>query len=354
MTNEVNLEKKKAATDDAFSHSISSTDDDGDENFLGFSSNVIPSLLCHDCGDDFSMATTSSDNTTTCELKKMLKSGMRWHCPSCLNIPHGKTQATKVDKPVPNPQTSTVSAAKPTMPVPPPPPSLQRVNLVNSNRKVKPCYYYRKGYCRHGNSGKTVVNGRVCNFLHPKKCTKFCKFGYDWLKGCNSRSCNLFHPELCSSSVEYGVCYNQRCTLQHLHETARPSSFAPVRSSNIMSHAPPDSFNQQRMQNKFIYSQRDFPPLPVENNFQGQRNAWEKPLGSCREYPLDKLFSAIKDLQIQNSSIKDQLKDIRVQHGINDHVRNVEPAVVESDQMFYRGQEQHPKNFMEKRFRIQN
>ena len=41
------------------------------------------------------------------------------------------------------------------------------------------CSFYKVGKCRHGSSGRKVINGRQCNFAHPRKCTKFCKFGRD-------------------------------------------------------------------------------------------------------------------------------------------------------------------------------
>ena len=105
--------KKKSPIDDVMcSNSFSSTDDDDGENFLGFSRGDEPSLSCYGCGVDFSLATTSTDDTTICDLKQVLKYGMRWHCPSCLNIPHGKIQSTKVDKLASKNHTSTVSAAK--------------------------------------------------------------------------------------------------------------------------------------------------------------------------------------------------------------------------------------------------
>ena len=43
--------------------------------------------------------------------------------------------------------------------------------------KLDICKYYKKGQCRHGQSGKTQWNGQTCKFYHPKKCYKFCKYG---------------------------------------------------------------------------------------------------------------------------------------------------------------------------------
>ena len=56
------------------------------------------------------------------------------------------------------------------------------------------CKYYQKGICRHGSSGKTLWNGLTCKFSHPKKCNKFCKYGYHPLMGCHDKQCKFMHP----------------------------------------------------------------------------------------------------------------------------------------------------------------
>lgn len=82
------------------------------------------------------------------------------------------------------------------------------------------CFYYKSGRCRHGKSGKTLVNGKKCNFLHPPKCIRFCKFGQDKIKGCDG-SCKFFHPILCRNSTKYKKCLNENCTFAHLQGTER-------------------------------------------------------------------------------------------------------------------------------------
>ena len=83
----------------------SSSSNDEDEDFPGFPTNgnknniqwsncqrsesifSVTALSCHECGDDFALASSSTDITTEDDLRRVLKYGMRWHCPSCLNAP---------------------------------------------------------------------------------------------------------------------------------------------------------------------------------------------------------------------------------------------------------------------------
>ena len=95
-------------------------------------------------------------------------------------------------------------------------------SISNPQQERRICNYYRRGKCRHGGGGKVSVYGEICKFFHPKKCSRFCKFGFDRVKGCN-RSCGLFHPIICQSSIDLGACYNPKCSLQHLHGTFRGS-----------------------------------------------------------------------------------------------------------------------------------
>ena len=92
---------------------------------------------------------------------------------------------------------------------------------VNNHIKVEVCKYYRRGTCRHGQSGKTLWNGGACNFRHPRKCMRFCKFGDHPVQGCTKRVCPLLHPVICSSSYNNGMCSNINCSFQHLFGTVR-------------------------------------------------------------------------------------------------------------------------------------
>lgn len=102
---------------------------------------------------------------------------------------------------------------------------------IAQNVKNPVCNYYRKGICRHGSSGKTLWNGLTCKFSHPKKCNKFCKYGYHPFMGCHDQHCKLLHPILCNNSIDEKRCLVQGCVFQHLQGTERPNQFRTNRSS---------------------------------------------------------------------------------------------------------------------------
>ena len=94
-------------------------------------------------------------------------------------------------------------------------------NIDEVAEKPKPfCPFFKKGKCWHGKSGKKLINGRECQFQHPPKCIKYCRFGWDKTQGCDG-SCGLLHPTLCKNSLRYRECFDPDCTLAHLSGTER-------------------------------------------------------------------------------------------------------------------------------------
>lgn len=84
------------------------------------------------------------------------------------------------------------------------------------------CQRYRKGVCPHGIRGDTLINGRKCNYSHPKRCQKCCHYGTDSTQGCDQgRECELMHPILCRYSLKYKQCTNRQCRYTHLRGTRR-------------------------------------------------------------------------------------------------------------------------------------
>lgn len=84
------------------------------------------------------------------------------------------------------------------------------------------CEQYRRGSCPHGISGRTLVDGQQCFYNHPKRCTRFCRFGPDSREGCNrGRDCDRMHPILCKFSLKYKLCTNLKCKFTHLKMTKR-------------------------------------------------------------------------------------------------------------------------------------
>ena len=87
------------------------------------------------------------------------------------------------------------------------------------------CQRYRRGICPHGISGLTKVEGKVCEFAHPKRCQKLCIYGPYGENGCDKgRDCEFFHPILCRYSMKYRRCVNRSCKFTHLRGTRRYKS----------------------------------------------------------------------------------------------------------------------------------
>ena len=67
-----------------------------------------------------------------------------------------------------------------------------------------------------------MIDGKRCSFTHPKRCTKYCRYGSKGKNGCKKGvECDFDHPNLCRNSVQRRVCTNQKCTYVHLAGTAR-------------------------------------------------------------------------------------------------------------------------------------
>ena len=97
-----------------------------------------------------------------------------------------------------------------------------RRHADNDTERRAPCNRYRRGVCPHGISGRTLVNGRVCQYEHLRRCQKYCQFGTDSKQGCTKgRECEEMHPILCKFSRDYRCCYNLKCRYNHLKFTRR-------------------------------------------------------------------------------------------------------------------------------------
>lgn len=222
------------------------------------------------------------------------------------------TQTPSLGKPSNiNPSTATVSVnteSAPTINKP-------DVENVNSVGNLQLCYFYKKGKCLHGKSGKKMVNGRQCQYAHPPKCLKYCRFGRDKVNGCQG-NCNYFHPTLCRNSVKFRKCFSTECTFAHLNGTerrdkgfksgindqSRPGNY-PTPNHPIHSTERFDGSNWNRNQSnarrreEFLYHNDDFPPLP-----------------SVKEDKIAELSLSIRQIQ---KSIEFIMQSVQLKDGVN-------------------------------------
>ena len=158
------------------------------------------------------------------------------------------------------------------------------------------CPHYKRGKCRHGASGKYLIDGKECPFYHPQKCLKFCRYGTENIRGCTG-SCDLLHPFLCKDSLNFKECIRPNCTYAHLAGTRRHSSSSPqTHDSNnryvqprykrpagpylpsAVSYGRNTSVDHQRDPHNrimtkphfespdFHYNRNDFPALPIKDD----------------------------------------------------------------------------------------
>ena len=87
---------------------------------------------------------------------------------------------------------------------------------VRSDLKNEVCKFFKSGNCKHGKSGKTIDNGKMCSFQHPLTCKKHELFG-DSDEGCkNGRNCNKLHLNLCKHFMKFQNCkYEEKCKYFH-------------------------------------------------------------------------------------------------------------------------------------------
>ena len=216
---------------------------------------------------------------------------------------------------------------------------------MTGNVVTKPyCYHYKKGKCRHGKLGNKIVNGRKCQFRHPLKCLKFCRFGWDKRQGGCDGSCGFFHPSLCRASINFSQCSDPDCTLQHLLGTVRsyqrpyppPPLMAPRARGNgyqpprytsnaaiggreaqpngLLGQAPPQIY---RRNEHFKYNQEEFPPLPTlppqpapQDEKIKEMSAAIKQMQSCLEFLMKSSQNSnrIQQMPATNPTFTEQFK----------------------------------------------
>ena len=90
-----------------------------------------------------------------------------------------------------------------------------QITQCPADRRTEVCPQLIEGICKYGWSG------RGCEFLHPKRCLRYCSHGTSELSGCNKEACPDFHPKLCENSLKMRKCFNDDCKRRHLLGTAR-------------------------------------------------------------------------------------------------------------------------------------
>lgn len=172
-------------------------------------------------------------------------------------------------------------------------------NMSEENDVVEPkvenapiCIHYRRGKCRYG------ISGKGCSFSHPRKCAKYCRYGYDKYRGCHGK-CNLFHPIICRNSINYKKCYSEQCTFVHLMGTERPTNlFLKPNLSSLNPHGARNIFHGEYP----VYS-NPRTTMPRWRNNHGERGFVSSqqqnffPPTESQDVKINELSAAIKCIQ---------------------------------------------------------
>lgn len=194
----------------------------------------------------------------------------------------------------------------------------------NDQKYIRPpsteiCPHYKQSKCRHGPSGKYLVDGRTCSYSHPRKCLRYCRYGQDSVDGCVG-PCNYYHPDLCNNSVRYRECLLLNCTQTHLVGTRRHNSSFRDNHADIPHrdqpkfNAPRNSysfrkFNNDRIQDNHHKRTSDQHQVIQRSNrdtreFHVTRNEFP-PLPNKDDTKLDRISSELRELRsyiMQNPS----------------------------------------------------
>ena len=198
----------------------------------------------------------------------------------------------------------------------------QKNDNIHSRPKMiaKICNHYRMGTCRHGASGKRLVENRECSYSHPPKCKNFCRYGSE---GCDG-NCGLLHPILCNSSLKFRECMNVNCSFAHLAGTKR--SFT----------------NSTHTRNSYKYNHTEFPPL--QSNFRPLQNQSPPPSvefpspKNKKEGSFEEMAHGIK--QIQNYLLRNGQRPEQ-DTGMKSHLYHHYPAQALQQKPFLDASNQH-------------
>ena len=221
----------------------------------------------------------------------VLPLGMIWLCTGCheKNNYYGKkgvtgvTDLTKSESPVPQSNDEKITGIQT---------DSRQSDFANPEKEatIPVCNHYRHGKCPHGLNGNRLVNGKKCEFNHPKRCMRFCRYGSTHHHGCSyGSSCYQFHPILCRNSVRYGQCNKESCTYVHLVNTSRSrpnsSHYSTYQNSTYQKSY---NKNQHRSQSNHKYNnQHLYKPYNVELPYTNQDNYHPQEEPNNRLYHVD-------------------------------------------------------------------
>lgn len=110
-------------------------------------------------------------------------------------------------------------------------------SFSDGNKPV--CRHFKKGMCVHGLRGNKVVDGKKCEYRHPKRCFKYMGFKTDKKKGCvKGSNCQYYHPPICPTSLKNRRCEDKDCKMPHLKSNRKHDGTSKEKSSDCENKVP--------------------------------------------------------------------------------------------------------------------
>lgn len=123
-----------------------------------------------------------------------------------------------------------------------------------AQKSTQVCKHYLKKKCKHG------MKGEECEFLHPKLCRKYMKFGDKKRGGCKKgMGCTYHHPALCWKASNGSQCRRETCKFLHPKgiKSKNTSDAVPIRGNPAMIRTSIPDVPRRRTENS---------PIVVQNN----------------------------------------------------------------------------------------
>ena len=180
------------------------------------------------------------------------------------------------------------------------------------------CTDFRTSRCRHGISGKKLVDGNPCPKLHPRPCRRFLNNGLG-PGGCKKgKKCKFFHPNICRGSLHTRVCPNLGdCPYMHLKPTFKQAPEDKPSANNRPVTFSPDAPLPAHLQRTIRFdSVASLPYVPTID--QKRRHNQQSDATSTSDF-LYKLMESMKEGII--SQVSEQLAEFKtsIPNLVRDH-----------------------------------
>ena len=225
------------------------------KDFKGEAKNAFH-FICTACYSNYDSATTPKEKSSPTKQVATTSAHQQQTPPQPLDDQqnHPKPPATQQQPPATQqpPNEQNLSQQPPAPQQNPNQPPVTQQNQPEVRAQI--CNKYRRRECPHGASGKNLIDGKQCEYSHPRRCRRYCHNGTHPKFGCTKPDCEQLHPKLCKYSVRNRVCTNLDCKFTHLKFTRR---YDPFQSTEVNTNTNSSNYyDPQRQYQPTYYPQQ--------------------------------------------------------------------------------------------------